>query len=548
MAEESESKLPKLLDFGDLPGSSKLWLDFLAGRAVDFYKHSYHQSESYEYLQEHLKSRQFDRLSLVKALKRQNQSFGSDEATFANIEKLGHPATLAVVTGQQVTLFGGPLYAFYKAALAVKVAATNCHRLKTEVVPVFWLAADDADLAEAATAWLPVGDEQLAEFVFKPQVDLTGWSMSEVLLDEGILTLLDQYEQALPESEFRSGIVEILRECYQPGRSLVQAFGCYLARLFAGHGLILVDPSDPELRRLAQPIFQREIELRHRSLTSVASRNEQLIKRGYHLQVTRPDDYTNLFLHDGKRLRIDLTEEGFKAGEHLYSQAEMEALVKKEPDRFSPNVFLRPIVQSQLFPTLIHFVGPAEAAYLAQIADLYELFGQEPPIIYPRFSATLVERQDARVLAKHELKITALAGEVDALINSIFARSFPADLEERFARAEERVAKILHELVESLDQQDEGLITTAKRSAGRVGHEIEELRKKAFAAHKKKHQEVTRQLKRTALHLFPKGGLQERIVPLNYFLAKYGRNLLESLLQAVECDSSMHHLIELENL
>lgn len=548
MADANQSRLPKLLDFADLPGSRKLWLDFLAGKAVDFYQHSYHQSESYDHLQERLKKRQFDRVSLVHILERQNRKFGAGAKTLENIEHLGRAETLAVVTGQQVTLFGGPLYAFYKAALAVKVAATNCRRLATEVVPVFWLASDDADLAEAATTWLPSGDEELSTFAFQPKADVSGKSMSEVYLDDGINPLLDLYEQALPESEFRAEVVSLLRDCYQPGRSLAEAFGCYLSQLFSGHGLILIDPSDPEIRKLAQPLFQREIELRHRSRASVADRNEQLIKRGYHLQVQRPEEYTNLFLHDGKRLRIDLTEDGFKAGDKTYRQTEMEELVQREPERFSPNVFLRPLVQSHLFPTLIHFVGPAEAAYLAQIADLYELFGQEPPIVYPRFSATLVERNIERVLDKYELDVTDLTGDVEAIITRILAKSFPDDLEERFTRAKERTGKILDELVAALDQQDEGLITTAGRSAGRVQREIEDLEKKAFAAHKKKHQQVTRQLHRAALHLFPNGGLQERTLPLNYFLAKYGRTLIDRLLQAVECDSSMHHLIELENL
>lgn len=548
MAEVNASRLPKLLDFGDLPGSSKLWVDFLAGRAVDFYKHSFHQSESYEFLQEQLKQRQFDRVSLVKTLGAQNQLYGADQATVDNIEKLGHPDTLAVVTGQQVTIFGGPLYAFYKAALAVKVAATNCRRLKTDVVPIFWLAADDADLEEATTTWLPVGDDELRKFSFVPDVDVAGKPMSEVLLHNGIGPLLDEYEGALPDSEFKPEVMALLRDCYRPGRSLVEAFGCYLARLFVGQGLILVDPSDPELRKLAQPIFQREVELRHRSLTAVAERNEQLTKRGYHLQVVRPEEYTNLFLHEEKRQRIDLTETGFSAGNRRYGQEEMEALVRQSPERFSPNVFLRPVLQSHLFPTLIHFVGPAEAAYLAQIADLYEMFDQEPPVIYPRFSATLVERHVVRVLQKYDLRPSDLAGNVNELINSILAKSFPDDLEDRFQRAGERVTKVLSELVDSLDQSDEGLITTAKRSIGRVGREVEDMQKKAFAAHKKKHQEVTRQLKRAALFLFPERGLQERSLPLNYFLAKYGRNLIEKLLRAVECDSSMHHLLELENL
>jgi bacillithiol biosynthesis cysteine-adding enzyme BshC len=538
----------KPIDFAGLPDTRKLFLDFLAGRTVDFYEHPFHQEDSYAHLSRRLRKRQFDRLTLCETLRRQNRRFGAGPPTMDNIDKLGKPETLAVVTGQQVMLFGGPLYTFYKAALAVKVAATNCRLLQTDVVPVFWLAADDADLDEATVAHLPTQDDKLREFRFTPKHNVGGRPMSEVMLDDGINALLGEYHQTLPQTDFTAEIDELLRECYQPGRSLVDAFGMYLLHLFGDDGLILIDSSDTDIRRLAVPIFAKEADLRHRSSGLVAERNRQLTGRGYHLQVTRPEHYTNLFYHAPGRQRIDLTDSGFRAGDRTFGQDEMEKLITDHPEQFSPNVFLRPIVQSHLFPTLIHFVGPAEAAYLAQIVDLYGLFKVEAPIIYPRFSATLVEPRIRRVLDKYGLAITDFAGDAGRLINRIMSASFPEDMESKFYTARARVRKLLQELIDSLDQNDEGLITTASKSTAKIDREIGNLEKKTFAAHKKKHRDVTNQLQRAALHLFPNGGLQERILPLNYYLAKFGRSFVEKLTTAVDCDSHMHYIIELEDL
>ena len=228
----------------------------------------------------------------MAALLRQNEAFGAGPRTLENIKKLLQPTTSAVFTGQQVTLFGGPLFTFYKAGLALKLAESNCRKLTGQVVPIFWLAADDADFDEVARITLPTAENKLAELVYRPEKPVEGQPMGSVRLDDKIIEFLDIYEKTLPETEFRDSLMMMLRECYKPGESVVTAFGKYLARVFGDRGLILIDPTDPVFRELALPVFRKEVQLRERAAKLVEERNSRLEQQGYHLQVARPGSYS----------------------------------------------------------------------------------------------------------------------------------------------------------------------------------------------------------------------------------------------------------------
>lgn len=534
------------IPFNSIPGSKKLFLDYLSGEASEFYSYPFTNQESYTSVQQALSRRSFERERIVAALLRQNQEFGAGPRSIENINKLLDPTTTAVFTGQQVTIFGGPLYVFYKAALAVKLAETNCRRLQSPVVPIFWLAADDADFDEVAKAIVPGQDEKLLELVYRPKQHPEGRTMGSVRFDDTILDLLDQYEQALPNTEFRSELMSRLREYYQAGESIVTAFGKYLSYLFKDTGLILVDPSDDEFRRLALPVFQLELKLREEAARATERSNTALEAKGYHLQVTKAGEYSNLFFCDGRRTRIDFAAGGFTLDGTHVDQSALEAQVAETPSLFAPNVFLRPMVQSHIFPTLIYFAGPAEAAYFAQMRELFDLFGEVPPVIYPRFSATIIERNIARLMEKYDLTFEDFLGDPGQPITEVMKRTFPADFDSMFADLRDDIRQRLGEIEQLLDPSDHGLVTNAARIAGRIDVEIKSLEEKVFQAHRKKNQTVRTQLERVAFHLHPSHQLQERAFPLNYYIAKYGPWIIDRLLSATNCNSGVHHLIYLD--
>ncbi|TFH55452.1 MAG: bacillithiol biosynthesis cysteine-adding enzyme BshC, partial [Candidatus Zixiibacteriota bacterium] len=535
-----------VVPFDRIPGSKRLFLDYLSGAASEFYSDPFTHQESYASVQQKLSRRSFERERIVAALLRQNHQFGAGPKTIENINKLLDPTTTAVFTGQQVTIFGGPLYVFYKAALAIKLADSNCQKLRTPVVPIFWLAADDADFDEVARVVVPGKDEKLHELVYRPKQHPDGRTMGSVRFDDAILTLLDQYEQALPDTEFRGELITRLRECYQPGESIVTAFGKYLSYLFKDTGLILVDPSDDEFRHMALPVFQKELKLREEVARAVEKGNAALEGKGYHLQVTKAGEYSNLFFCDGKRTRIDFAAGGFAVDGKYVDQSALEVKVAETPWLFAPNVFLRPIVQSHIFPTLIYFAGPAEAAYFAQMRELFEVFGEVSPVIYPRFSATIVERNIARLMEKYNLTFEEFLGEVGQQTTEVMKRTYPADFDSMFADLRDNVRERLGEISQLLDPSDHGLVTNAARIAGRIDVEIKSLEEKVFQAHRKKNQTVRTQLERVAFHLHPTRQLQERAFPINYYIAKYGHWIIDKLLNATDCNSGVHHLVYLD--
>ncbi len=542
------NKLPsnRTLSFSDLPGSRALFLDYLAGNTGDFFAHDFRSDDALRDVHRRVAKRNYRRDKIVAILERQNRDFGAGDTTLANIGKLRDPSTTAVFTGQQVVLFGGPLFVFYKAALAIKLAASDCRKLDGAVVPIFWLAADDADFDEVATVTLPTAENRLEALRYQPMTLPDNQPMSRLRLDERITEVLDNYERLLPETEFRSEFMRALRESYAPGVGVVAAFARWLSRIFKDQGLILVDPSDPELRQLAIPIFRRELQLREQAARKVEERNRALEGRGYHLQVARPGSYSNLFYYDSKRSRIEFADGGFRVEGKSFTQDELLAQVDSSPETFSPNVFLRGIVQSHIFPTLVYFAGPAEIAYFSQIRDLWEMFDQVPPVIYPRFSATIVEPAIRRLLEKHELDVLETAGDVNQLVNRILMRTFPADFDQRFEAFRQEIKRQMANIVTHLDSTDHGMITNAQRIAGRLEGEINQLEEKVFQAHRKKNQTLRAQIERVAFSLFPDGKLQERAFPLNYYMCKYGFTVVDRLMSEIDCNTTAHHLIDLE--
>ncbi len=538
--------MQKTIPFDRVPGSKKLLLDYLSGQADDFYPFPFTNQESFASVQQKLSRRSFDRDKIVAVLTRQNQQYGASAKTFENIQKLLDPRATAVFTGQQVTIFGGPLYVFYKAALAVKLAESNCRKLQTPVVPIFWLAADDADFAEVATVVVPGRDEKLAKLTYRPRNPHDGQPMGSVVLDDGVLQLLAEYEQALPETEFRGELMAHLREFYRPGEFIVAAFGKYMCHLFKDKGLILVDPSDDELRRLSLPVFRKELQLREESERAIGRANSSLEASSYHLQVAKPSGYSNLFFCDGKRTHIDYANGGFSVeGKYLSQQALLDD-VERSPSLFAPNVFLRPVVQSHIFPTLIYFAGPAEAAYFAQMRELFGLFDEIPPVIYPRYSATIIERNISRLMDKYAFGFEDFLGDAGNLVNEVMRRTFTGDFDRLFADLREGVKKHMDTIGSSLDQTDQGLLTNFKRVNGRIDIEIKSLEDKVFQAHRKKNQTIRGQLERVAFHLYPTRQLQERVFPLNYYLAKYGMWIVDRLYDSIDCKTDVHHLIYLD--
>ena len=537
------------LPFSQIPHTTRLFQDLLAytPKVQNFYPRSPY---FHEWLKEQAGQISYEgsrRLHVTDILERQNRSWNASEKTLANLDRLRKGAA-AIVTGQQVGLFGGPTFSLYKALSAVKLA-NEATAAEVDAVPVFWLATYDHDLAEVNHVSLPRADGSL-EVLTTASKDVPGAPVSSVRFDDEINSVVEQAVGLLGDTEAS----QILRASYRPGETLGSAFARLYARVFAEWGVILLDPSDHEFARVAEPIYRTAIDRAGELAARLVDRGKELEAAGYHQQVKVTESSVLLFTtRQGARTPIsrrmdgDVTEfaiDGEAAAEKL-SHSQLLAELDSHPERFSPNVLLRPIMQDFLLPTLAYTGGAAEAAYFAQAGVVYEaLLGRVTPIL-PRFSATIVEPKAQRLLEKHEVAITDVFDGPEALRRQIAAKNLPRDLQAAFDAAKNSFDANFSAVKERLEKLDKTLVDAAETACSKMQHQLEKLYAQAARAEALKGELVNRHAEGLSQALYPNKGLQERTIGGVYFLARYGQDLLHQLYDTINSSCHDHQVVEL---
>jgi bacillithiol biosynthesis cysteine-adding enzyme BshC len=537
------------LPFSQIPHTTRLFTDFLSylPNVQPFYPRSPHFEE---WLKEEASKLSYDparRERVTEILERQNKSWNASAQTLANLDRLRKGAA-AVVTGQQVGLFGGPMFAIYKALTAVKLAE-EATAAGVDAVPVFWLATYDHDLAEVNHVSVP-GPDGVLQVLTTPSHDVPGAPVSAVRLGDEIVPLLDQAVKVLGDCE----TTRFLRESYRPGESLGTAFARFYAQIFAEWGVIVLDASDAELDRVAEPMFRAAIERADELESALLARGQALEAAGYHQQVKVTSSSVLLFtMRQGARTPIHRRGRGDtaefvigadSAAEKL-SQAELLSRISSTPEQFSPNVLLRPIIQDYLLPTLAYTGGAAEAAYFAQAGAVYEvLLGHVTPVV-PRFSATLVEPKMQRLLDRHGVTVPDVFTDPDMLRRQLAERGLPKDLQAAFESTKKSLDSHLSSVKEKLVKLDRTLVDAAETARSKIEYQLERLHSQAARAEALKSELVARHAEMLIHALYPDKALQERGVGAIYFLARYGSEFLHQLHDAIQPDCHDHQILEL---
>lgn len=537
------------LPFSRIPHTSRLFSDFIAysPKVRPFYPHSPHFSE---WMRSEASSLDYDsarRERVGNILERQNRSWNASTETLSNLSRFRNGAA-SVVTGQQVGLFGGPMFSIYKALSAVKLAE-DATAAGIDAVPIFWLATYDHDLAEVNHVSVP-GTDGLLRTLTTSSHNIPGAPVSEVRLGEEILPLVEEAASLLGDSE----ATQILQDSYRPGESLGTAFARLYARLFAPWGVIILDASDPELHRIAAPIYRTAVEQAAEIAEAVIARGKDLEAAGYHQQVKVTPASVLLFtLKSGARTPIHRRSADGGSEFIIASEADTEKLSAGElldriataPEKFSPNVLLRPVVEDYLLPALAYAGGAAESAYFAQAGAVYEkILGRVTPIV-PRFSATLVEPKVQRWQRQYEITVLDVLQGADALRHTLAARSLPSDLQSAFDRATKSVEESFGSLQDSLAQLDPTLVEASQTGASKVRYQLDRLRERAMAAELRRSEVVSRHGQALSQALYPEDALQERGVAGVYYLARHGTELLKSIHDAMRTDCLDHQVLEL---
>ena len=545
------------LPFQQIPHTTRLFLDYLS-YTPSVHK-MYPRSPMFsEWVKDEAQRVVYDaarRAKVSEILERQNRAWGASPKTLANLERLRRGA-LAAVTGQQVGLFGGPLFSIFKALTAVKLAE-QATAAGVDCVPVFWLATEDHDLAEVNHVAL-LSEHGLPEsFVVLSQAVESHAFEGNVVSDAPVGTVKfgREIEPVVERAATLLGDSEVatwLRQAYRPGESLGSAFALLFARLFADWGVILLDPAEKDFHDLAKPLFRAAVEQASSLDEALLARGKALEAAGYHQQVKVTSSTTLLFeVKNGARTVVRRRNNGansgeFAVGEERISPKELVDRIEEAPERFSPNVLFRPVVQDYLLPTLAYTGGAAEVAYFAQAAVVYEkLLGRVTPIL-PRFSATLVEAKPERILTRYQLGLPDVLLGPEKVREAIAARSLPSDLQTRFSEAYANVEQSMAALRESIGKLDGTLIATADTTRAGMLHQINLLQGRASRAELQRNEVITRHADALSQALFPNKALQEREVAGVSFVARYGPELLVNLYQTIRPDCHDHQVIAVQ--
>jgi len=461
-------------------------------------------------------------------------------AALANIERLRQGAN-AVVTGQQVVLFGGPLLTLLKAATAI-ARAEQATAAGQPHVPIFWLASEDHDLAEVNHAHLLSKTD--VETVRAAIPHTTGQPVGELRLRAGISPTLDRAAELLGHAP----VSEALREAYVPGATLAGAFARFIAGVFAEHGLIVIDAAAREFHALGATTLKRAITDVAALHTALRKRSAELEAAGYHAQVLVGENASTLFLMDettGVRNALRFSDGVWKAGGGSYTAAELLEVLEDTPERLSPNALLRPVFQDTLLPTSLYIGGPAEIAYFAQSQVLYAAILGHTTAVQARLTATLIEPAIATVMAKHEVELPQAFVAPDELAQRLGARAMPIAGKRKLAGAGNALDHELEALTEWMHSMDKNLGASADVSASKMRYQMNRLRRMAATFELQKTASLGKHAAAITLHLFPKQHPQERIIAGAWFLAHFGDGLPSALIAAAKDECTGHLAITL---
>ncbi len=542
----------KNLPFERIPHQSRLFLDYLRDPLAlrRFYPSAvkFHH-ELAERAPQVLAAHQTDRALLCDALEEMNSAWGAEAETLANIARLRESDCVAVVSGQQAGLFGGPLYTIYKALSAVKLAGCLTQR-GTPAVPVFWIATEDHDFAEVASAEFIGCDCRLAEVSVSQAMHKEGEPVGQVTLDESINETIARLIEVLPETEFTPELEKLLRNAWQPGRGYGEAFARIMTALLGKHGLILLDPLDARLKQLASPLYAEAARRAPVIADALVARSRELEEAGYHAQVMATNDSFPLFLHTEGGTRHAVTRTGTGAyrtreGSEEYTAEDLADLAAREPARFSPNVTLRAVVQDYLLPTIAYFGGAAEVAYFAQTAEVYRLLERPVTPILHRASMTIVESRTGRTLERFNLELDDFFGGLESVLARVVEEHLGAETGQAFDKTEETFARELDSLREQLREVDPTLADALETGRRKINYQLQGLRTRFHRAQMNRDRAAHRQIERAFSCLYPEKTLQERRLNITSLVARHGSYVIDWIYDAINLGSSDHQIVYL---
>jgi bacillithiol biosynthesis cysteine-adding enzyme BshC len=483
------------------------------------------------------------RNTLVEVLQAQQRRREAPPEAVAASATFADPRSVAIVTGQQAGLFGGPLFTLLKALTALSLAERVRAEHDVPVVAVFWVDAEDHDWEEVKSCHVLDADQAERSVSIGDIPGAHTGPVARVKLTDAIAAALSELQTALPATEFTPAILDDLRRCYEPGTGMADAFSRWLERVLGPRGLVVFDSSDPAAKPLAAGVFVREIEHPGDTARLAAEAGTALAARGYHAQVVPHEGSLALFHMNAGREPITFTAGTLQVGNETFSPAALLERARQNPAEFSPNVLLRPIVQDTIFPSVCYVAGPSELAYLGQLRRVYDAFGVPMPLVQQRATATIVDSNAMRFLSKHGVSIEALRAQDEAALNELLIAQLPASVEMALQAAGGAIEQRMDALAREVPLIDATLEGAARSTLSRMQDDLKKLHGKIVQAAKRKDETLRRQFHHARAQAFPGGHPQERAIGFVTFLNKYGPGLVDRLAAALPAEMGTHWVI-----
>lgn len=513
-------------------GGSRLMRDYYSGGAElsRFFPGSPWDPAAYRRKLEDV-DRRFDRESRQRVTEALRPTAAAEDA----VDAVANGDAVLVTTGQQAGLFGGPLYTIYKILSAIKLADSLEPVLERRVLPVFWVASDDHDWAEVNHTDVLDASNTLH------RIRLDGDEAAHIPVGErrlggGIQAAVEELRRVLPQGELSQKVVEGIEAIYRSDNTMGAAFAELIERWFAPFGLLVVDPRHPTMKALAAPVLQRELERSADHEARLAEQTGRLEAAGYHAQVTVLPGEANVFLEgDSGRERLVREADGWrtKVSGTRYAHGELIQLLRQEPRRFSPNVFLRPVVESTALPTVAYVGGPAEVSYFAQVGCLFAAHDVGMPLVFPRFGVQLIEAKVRKVLDKMDLEPEEFRAQPHEIAARVVREEFPESVRDALAALRRSWGEGFVALDAATRELDPTLKSPVQHARSTGFQQLDDAEKKIAAAIKRQGSVVVEQIEKARVNLFPHSQPQERVLNPTQYLARYGDDLLPAIAAAM---------------
>jgi len=496
--------------------------------------------KSFELRAAYLDSRNYSREVLVDTLKEYHLHLGANTETLLMIEELRQKETLAVITGQQAGILSGPLYTLYKAMTTIQLAKEQREKLNRPVVPIFWIAGEDHD-------WLEIRETYFLNSEGKPiPCYLPGDGGGESVGHQKVPSweTIEAQLMGMPDSEFRSSVLKQCCQLTERAENLTQWFALTLQWLVHKWGLIFFDPLLPEFKRLAAPMYEQILKMNVDVQNALAERTRKWVELGFDPQIQQTGGEINLFLSVPERRAILRSDRAFylRGQKKPWDLDALNDLLLQAPERFSPNVVTRPVVQEFLFPTLAYVPGPGELNYWAQLGEVFTTFKFVMPILFPRLSAVVLTASWQKSLNKQALTIEDVYRGLEEHRQRCLRERDDLDIDERFQHFFEEIKNGYAEL-KPLEEIHVNVRNWLVRNEAKVNFQLDYLKRKVWQAQRKRCSDVLSSLQQLEDGITPHHSRQERVLNPLSFVIRYGSSFVDRVAEIPIGDFSEHRIL-----